>query len=187
MVSRLSLACVVFSLFLTSSCFPSQAQLSSNFYDSTCPNALTTIRTAIRRAVSSERRMAASLIRLHFHDCFVQGCDASIMLDNSPSIDSEKFSFSNNNSIRGFEVVDDAKAQVESICPGVVSCADIAAVAARDASVAVSNTFPAWKASHSNAINLVISSVSIYNTGWWTIMDSEAWKKGLHHSKPKPS
>jgi hypothetical protein len=109
------------------------------------------------------------------------------MLDNSPSIDSEKFSFSNNNSIRGFEVVDDAKAQVESICPGVVSCADIAAVAARDASVAVSNTFPAWKASHSNVINLVISSVSIYNTGWWTIMDSEAWKKGLHHSKPKPS
>ncbi|KAL9366071.1 hypothetical protein Peur_037270 [Populus x canadensis] len=142
MVSRLSLACVVFSLFLTSSCFPSQAQLSSNFYDSTCPNALTTIRTAIRRAVSSERRMAASLIRLHFHDCFVQGCDASIMLDNSPSIDSEKFSFSNNNSIRGFEVVDDAKAQVESICPGVVSCADIAAVAARDASVAVGG--PSW-------------------------------------------
>ena len=72
MVSRLSLACVVFSLFLISSCLPCQAQLSSNFYDSTCPNALTTIRTAIRRAVSSERRMAASLIRLHFHDCFVQ-------------------------------------------------------------------------------------------------------------------
>ncbi|KAJ6950780.1 peroxidase activity protein [Populus alba x Populus x berolinensis] len=142
MVSRLSLACVVFSLFLISSCLPCQAQLSSNFYDSTCPNALTTIRTAIRRAVSSERRMAASLIRLHFHDCFVQGCDASIMLDNSPSIDSEKFSFSNNNSIRGFEVIDDAKAQVESICPGVVSCADIAAVAARDASVAVGG--PSW-------------------------------------------
>ena len=81
----------------------------------------------------------------------LQGCDASIMLDNSPSIDSEKFSFVNNNSIRGFEVIDGAKAQVESICPGVVSCADIAAVAARDASVAVSNTFPTnWKASHSN-------------------------------------
>ncbi|XP_011038129.1 PREDICTED: peroxidase 5-like [Populus euphratica] len=149
MVSRLSLACVVFSLFLISSCLPCQAQLSSNFYDSTCPNALTTIRTAIRRAVSSERRMAASLIRLHFHDCFVQGCDASIMLDNSPSIDSEKFSFNNNNflcfsqhnSIWGFEVIDEAKARVESICPGVVSCADIAAVAACHASVAVRNPF----------------------------------------------
>jgi len=48
------------------------AQLSSKFYDSTCPNALTTIRTVTRSAVSKERRMAASLIRLHFHDCFVQ-------------------------------------------------------------------------------------------------------------------
>jgi hypothetical protein len=48
------------------------AQLSSTFYDSTCPNALSTIRTSIRTAISKERRMAASLIRLHFHDCFVQ-------------------------------------------------------------------------------------------------------------------
>lgn len=48
------------------------AQLSSTFYDSTCPNALSTIRTSIRTAVSKECRMAASVIRLHFHDCFVQ-------------------------------------------------------------------------------------------------------------------
>jgi len=48
------------------------AQLSSTFYDSTCPNALSTIRTSIRTAISKEHRMAASLIRLHFHDCFVQ-------------------------------------------------------------------------------------------------------------------
>lgn len=48
------------------------AKLSSTFYDNTCPDALSTIRTVIRRAVSKERRMAASLIRLHFHDCFVQ-------------------------------------------------------------------------------------------------------------------
>ena len=49
-----------------------EAQLSPTFYDATCPRALDTIRTSIRRAVSRERRMAASLIRLHFHDCFVQ-------------------------------------------------------------------------------------------------------------------
>lgn len=48
------------------------AQLTSTFYDSSCPKALNTINTVIRSAVSSERRMAASLIRLHFHDCFVQ-------------------------------------------------------------------------------------------------------------------
>jgi peroxidase len=56
------------------------AQLSSTFYDSTCPNALSTIRNAIRSAVSKERRMAASLIRLHFHDCFVQVITSFIII-----------------------------------------------------------------------------------------------------------
>ncbi|XP_021821148.1 lignin-forming anionic peroxidase-like [Prunus avium] len=120
----------------------SQAQLSSTFYDQTCPNALATIKSSISRAVSRESRMAASLMRLHFHDCFVQGCDASLLLNDSASIVSEKNAFQNRGSARGFEVIDDAKAQVEKICPGVVSCADILAVAARDASVAVSG--PSW-------------------------------------------
>ncbi|MBA0550813.1 hypothetical protein Golob_021727 [Gossypium lobatum] len=92
-----------------------QAQLSSTFYGDTCPNALGTIRTSIRSAIARERRMAASLIRLHFHDCFVQGCDASILLDNSPSITSEKFVTQNNNSVRGFEVIDEAKSAVENV------------------------------------------------------------------------
>ncbi|KAK7259412.1 hypothetical protein RIF29_25019 [Crotalaria pallida] len=118
------------------------AQLSATFYDNTCPNALTTIRTVIRRAVSKERRMAASLIRLHFHDCFVQGCDASILLDDSPSFESEKSALPNINSVRGYNVIDQAKSEVEKVCPGVVSCADIVAVAARDASFAVSG--PSW-------------------------------------------
>lgn len=118
------------------------AQLSSKFYDKTCPNALPTIRAAIRTAVSKERRMAASLVRLHFHDCFVQGCDASILLKDGPTIQTEQTVGGNNNSVRGYEVIDDAKARVEKICPGVVSCADIVAVAARDASVAVGS--PSW-------------------------------------------
>ncbi|XP_027355492.1 lignin-forming anionic peroxidase-like [Abrus precatorius] len=118
------------------------AQLSSTFYDSTCPNALSTIRTVIRSAVSKERRMAASLIRLHFHDCFVQGCDASILLDDSSSIESEKSALQNANSVRGYNIIDQAKAEVEKVCPGVVSCADIVAVAARDASFAVGG--PSW-------------------------------------------
>nr|CAD1833072.1 unnamed protein product [Ananas comosus var. bracteatus] len=48
------------------------AQLSSTFYDSSCPLALTTIETAVVAAVTAEDRMGASLLRLHFHDCFVQ-------------------------------------------------------------------------------------------------------------------
>jgi peroxidase len=69
MANRIITGFVVTLVMLATIC---DAQLSSTFYDSTCPNALSTIRTAIRTAVSKERRMAASLIRLHFHDCFVQ-------------------------------------------------------------------------------------------------------------------
>lgn len=55
----------IFSLLLLSS-MQCHAQLSSTFYDRTCPTTLTTIGTSIRQAVSSERRMTASIIHLHF-------------------------------------------------------------------------------------------------------------------------
>ncbi|GAV60998.1 peroxidase domain-containing protein, partial [Cephalotus follicularis] len=119
-----------------------QAQLSPTFYDRTCPNALSTIRTTIRSAIASELRMAAFLIRLHFHDCFVQGCDASILLDDTSSMNGEKNAFANRGSARGYEVIDKAKSAVENLCPGVVSCADILSVAARDASAYVGG--PSW-------------------------------------------
>ncbi|XP_038697775.1 lignin-forming anionic peroxidase-like [Tripterygium wilfordii] len=131
-----------FMLFLFIMSTTCQAQLSSTFYDSTCPNALTTIRSSIRSAIAKERRMAASLIRLHFHDCFVLGCDASILLDETPSIQSEKTARPNDDSVRGYGVIDNAKAEVEKACPGVVSCADIITVAARDASEYVGG--PSW-------------------------------------------
>ncbi|KAF8369417.1 hypothetical protein HHK36_032571 [Tetracentron sinense] len=140
--SRSSYACIMVTMMLLLAYMPCEAHLSSTFYDKMCPNALNTIRTSIRTAVSSERRMAASLIRLHFHDCFVQGCDASILLDEAASTTSERNARLNLNSARGFNVIEAAKSQVESICPGVVSCADILAVAARDASVAVGG--PTW-------------------------------------------
>ncbi|XP_058080148.1 lignin-forming anionic peroxidase-like [Magnolia sinica] len=140
---RNPIACVLATMFwLLLLTIPSQAHLSPTFYQNTCPRALTTIRTAIRTAIARERRMAASLVRLHFHDCFVQGCDGSVLLDDSPSIESEQNAPQNFESARGFEVIDDVKSQVENVCPGVVSCADILAVAARDASVYVGG--PTW-------------------------------------------
>ncbi|CAL5335245.1 unnamed protein product [Camellia sinensis] len=118
------------------------AQLSSTYYSSTCPNVLTTIKTAVNSAVSSEARMGASLLRLHFHDCFVNGCDASVLLDDNSTFTGEKTATPNANSLRGFDVIDTIKSQVESSCPGVVSCADILAVAARDSVVALGG--PSW-------------------------------------------
>ncbi|OAY25422.1 lignin-forming anionic peroxidase [Manihot esculenta] len=135
LTSPVKAAAVVFAVLLLSTAC--QAQLTSTFYDNSCPNALKTIRTSIRNSIAAERRMAASLIRLHFHDCFVQGCDASILLEETPTIESEQTALPNKDSARGFRVIEKAKSEVEKICPGVVSCADIVAVAARDASAYV--------------------------------------------------
>ncbi|KAM5560621.1 cationic peroxidase 1 [Rosa sericea] len=118
------------------------AQLSSTFYSSSCPKALSTIKSAVDSAVSSEARMGASLLRLHFHDCFVNGCDASVLLDDTANFTGEKTAGPNANSLRGFGVVDTIKTRLESLCPGVFSCADILAVAARDSVVALGG--PSW-------------------------------------------
>ncbi|MQL87343.1 hypothetical protein Taro_019883 [Colocasia esculenta] len=114
----------------------SYAQLSTNFYSSSCPNLFSAVRPVVQSAISRESRMGASLLRLFFHDCFVNGCDGSLLLDDTSSFTGEKNATPNRNSARGFEVIDSIKAQVERACPGVVSCADILAIAARD-SVAI--------------------------------------------------
>jgi peroxidase len=118
------------------------AQLSTGYYSSSCPGVLGAVKSAVQSAVAKEPRMGASILRLFFHDCFVQGCDASLLLDDTPSLQGEKTAMPNNGSVRGFEVIDAIKAAVEKLCPSVVSCADVLAVAARDSVVAVSVTPP---------------------------------------------
>lgn len=73
----------------------------------------------------------------------LQGCDGSILLDDTSSFTGEKNAGPNRNSARGFEVIDQIKSAVEKVCPGVVSCADILAIAARDSVEIVSNYFNA--------------------------------------------
>ncbi|KAK7856192.1 peroxidase 15 [Quercus suber] len=110
----------------------SHGQLSPTFYDTTCPNVSNIVRGIIEEALKTDARIGASLIRLHFHDCFVNGCDGSILLNNSATIESEKEAPPNNNSVRGFGVVDDIKTALETACPATVSCADILAIAAEE-------------------------------------------------------
>ncbi|KAJ7521060.1 hypothetical protein O6H91_19G036200 [Diphasiastrum complanatum] len=117
-------------------------ELSSTFYDSSCPDVISIVRKVVAGAIQKEARMAASLVRLHFHDCFVHGCDGSILLDDTADFKGEKTAGPNLNSARGFDVIDDIKTEAENNCPGIVSCADILTMAARD-SVELSGG-PCW-------------------------------------------
>ncbi|XP_048570186.1 peroxidase 4-like [Triticum urartu] len=119
------------------------AQLSSGFYSRSCPGMLKAVRSALHPAIARERRVGASIVRLFFHDCFVQGCDASLLLDDAPGLRGEKNATPNKNSARGFEVIDAVKAAVEGCCPGVVSCADILAIAAEESVVFLGG--PSWE------------------------------------------
>ncbi|KAI3993619.1 hypothetical protein MKX01_002632 [Papaver californicum] len=127
-----SMVVVILSLLLVFFSGSSRAQLSTTYYSKTCPNVLTKVKSAVQSAISKEKRAGAALLRLHFHDCFVNGCDGSVLLDDTSSFMGEKNAAPNKNSAGGFNVVDDIKTEVEKACPGVVSCADILAIAARD-------------------------------------------------------
>ncbi|MCL7047157.1 hypothetical protein MKW94_007434 [Papaver nudicaule] len=121
----------------------SNAQLSTTFYSKSCKNLFRTVKSVVSSAISKERRMGASLLRLHFHDCFVNGCDGSILLDDTSTFTGEQKAAPNLNSVRGFNVIDDIKEAVEKLCPGVVSCADILTMAARESVVLLGG--PRWR------------------------------------------
>lgn len=103
--------------------------LAVGFYGTSCPTVETIIADSMRTSFNSDSTVAPGVLRLAFHDCFVRGCDGSVLLDGTTS---EKAAAINVN-LHGFEAIDAAKEAVEAACPGVVSCADILQYAARDA------------------------------------------------------
>ncbi|KAK9757247.1 hypothetical protein RND81_01G151400 [Saponaria officinalis] len=118
-------------------------KLKKFFYKESCPNAEDIVRKIVTKHVDQKPTMAAKLLRLHYHDCFVRGCDGSILLDSTPGSQSEKEARPNL-TLEGYDVIDEIKTEIESQCDQIVSCADILALAARDA---VSFQFgkPMWK------------------------------------------
>nr|GEX45283.1 peroxidase 27-like [Tanacetum cinerariifolium] len=105
--------------------------LNLGFYKKTCPGAVAIVKRTTANFISRAPSLAAPLLRMHFHDCFVRGCDGSVLLNSTKINQAEKAGIPNL-SLRGFQVIDSAKSAVEAACPGVVSCADILALVARD-------------------------------------------------------
>ncbi|GMJ08038.1 root hair specific 19 [Hibiscus trionum] len=125
-------------LFSLSFClFPetTSAQLRQNYYARSCPNVESIVRTAVAKKFKQTFVTVPATIRLFFHDCFVQGCDASVMIASSGGNKAEK-DHPDNLSLAGdgFDTVIKAKAALDAVpsCRNKVSCADILALATRD-------------------------------------------------------
>ncbi|KAJ6735984.1 PEROXIDASE 25-RELATED [Salix viminalis] len=132
---------LISSLFLASWFCAAEAQstipvvngLSWTFYKSNCPKLESIVRKQLQKVFKKDIEQAAGLLRLHFHDCFVQGCDGSVLLDGSASGPSEQDAPPNLTlRAKAFEIIEDLRDRVEKACGRVVSCSDILALAARD-------------------------------------------------------
>ncbi|CAL1382463.1 unnamed protein product [Linum trigynum] len=133
MMSRISLVLVLifFHAALLVPHLVSAADLKVGFYKSTCPLAETIVRHVVEKRHSTDKSITAALLHLQFHDCFVRGCDASILIDSTAQNPSEKAA-PPSATVRGYDLIDDIKYALEYVCPAQVSCADILALATRD-------------------------------------------------------
>ncbi|KAM3405589.1 hypothetical protein ACQJBY_008217 [Aegilops geniculata] len=117
------------------------ADLEIGFYSKTCPDAEKIVREETAKIIAAAPSLAGPLLRLHFHDCFVRGCDASVLLESTEGNVAEKDA-KPNKSLRGFGSVERVKAKLEAACPGIVSCADVLTLMSRDAVVLAKG--PSW-------------------------------------------
>ncbi|XP_048544484.1 peroxidase 1-like [Triticum urartu] len=108
-----------------------EAELQVGFYNATCPIAEGVVFAEMHAILHEDPTLAPSLLRMHYHDCFVQGCDGSIMLRSRRG--TAERDATPNRSMRGYDAIERIKARLETLCPLTVSCADIIAMAARDA------------------------------------------------------
>ncbi|TYI49030.1 hypothetical protein E1A91_D12G007500v1 [Gossypium mustelinum] len=98
--------------------------LRKGYYKDTCPDAEEIIKKATEKHVANDPTLPARFLRMHFHDCFVRGCDGSVLLNSTTNNTAEK-----------------------DVIPNLtlaVSCADVLALAARDA-VSFKFQTPLWE------------------------------------------
>ncbi|CAN6448461.1 unnamed protein product [Victoria cruziana] len=121
-------------LFLLSlSSLTADGMLTSNYYQKSCPRVEEIIRNVVIQKQITNPTTAGGTLRLFFHDCFTQGCDASILITSTPFNKAERDAEINLSLPGdGFDAIVRSKMELELTCPGVVSCADILTIATRD-------------------------------------------------------
>ncbi|GAB4839862.1 Peroxidase 65 [Ancistrocladus abbreviatus] len=108
-------------------------QLTVDYYKKSCPRFGDIMNQMITAKQTESPTTAAGVLRIFFHDCMVDGCDASTLVASNAFNRAERDA-DINLSLPGdaFDLVTRAKTTLELECPGVVSCTDILAVAARN-------------------------------------------------------
>uniref|UniRef100_A0A453DJW5 Peroxidase n=4 Tax=Aegilops tauschii subsp. strangulata TaxID=200361 RepID=A0A453DJW5_AEGTS len=104
---------------------------SPDFHAASCPQLDGIVWSSVEAALRQEVAVAAGMLRLYFHDCFPQGCDASILLNNTAA---RETALGPNLTIqpRAMQLIESIRARAHAVCGPVVSCADITLLATRD-------------------------------------------------------
>ncbi|XP_027127002.1 putative Peroxidase 48 isoform X1 [Coffea arabica] len=108
--------------------------LRLDFYEQSCPNAEKIVMSQVQNILAQPQfqNAPAQLLRLLFHDCFIEGCDASVLLTDTNGTSVVERQAIPNRTLKGFEFIDMIKEELEKECPGVVSCSDIMVLATRN-------------------------------------------------------
>uniref|UniRef100_A0A0E0KHN7 Peroxidase n=1 Tax=Oryza punctata TaxID=4537 RepID=A0A0E0KHN7_ORYPU len=109
-------------------------KLAFDYHAVSCPHLVTIVRAYVQTAVRGDATITPGLLRIHFHDCFPQGCDASILLAGpSREWGPAGMPANANLNLRAMQLIERIRAHVHAVCGATVSCADITAVATSEA------------------------------------------------------
>ncbi|CAN6356951.1 unnamed protein product [Urochloa humidicola] len=115
-------------LLVSASAASSSTPLSTDFHAASCPQLESIVRAAVQAARAANVQVTAGLLRIFFHDCLPEGCDASILLE--PELSTGPNQSLQKNAV---DLIESIRAKVHAACGPTVSCADIIALATRDA------------------------------------------------------
>ncbi|KAK1296478.1 Peroxidase 41 [Acorus calamus] len=139
----------------------SLSSLSYDYYNQTCPNIEKIIYDVVFQKLSETRNVAVGALRIFFHDCFVEGCDASVLIASNATNQAER-EVEINLSLPGdgYDVFFRAKRALELHCPGVVSCADVMAIVTRDLTNLVGG--PYWQVQKGRKDGLISNRARVW-------------------------